>query len=189
VTGTVDAADRVYSALAATGRTLQAEFDLPDRYTYAPTDEGEPGFTPVYLVVHDETGGRSTRERQPVISEGGSITLYPTGSALLDASEEFGVTELAADPVELGNQLSEAVVSGLELADSVDTTVDASAGTATVTVRRPRFAPATGFDHPTASVFAVGFAHGLDRAVTMAAEAAPDGQTYRVTCRWNLEAT
>lgn len=191
ITDTVDSADRVYSALAATGEALQADFDLPEQYSYVPTETIDDGFVPVYLVVHAEGAFETARGQRPVIGEpdGGhhrnAITLHPTGAALFDACEELGVADLPADPVELGSQLAEIAVGGLEIASNIDTTVDPDPGKATISVRRPRFGPASRFDHPVASFLGVGFAHGLGVPVSMDAQSKSQNQRYRVTYRWD----
>jgi len=112
------------------------------------------------------------------------ITVYPTGAALFDAFEGVTTNDLAADPVDLGDQISTGAVAGLELADAVDPAVDAADGRATVTVENARFGAVDRFDHPVASFLGVGFALGLDSPVTVTVSTVGEA-AYDVTCEWD----
>jgi hypothetical protein len=184
-TSTADPVEEVYTAYAANVGALARDVAVGDRHVYAPTTYTTEGFTGVALTVPaDEREQVSIdRNRRPVFDtdERSTITLYPTGGALFDAFEGMVVTDLSSDPVELAAQLADGLVLGLELAESVDPDVDVESGTATVAVTEPRFGSLDQFDHPVASFLAVGFATGLDVAVTLEAEA------DRIVCRWAPE--
>mgnify|MGYP000383299636 CR=1 FL=1 len=129
-----------------------------------------------------ESGATPTANRP---SAADAIAVYPTGAALFDAFEELAVVDLETEPVELGDQLAEAAVSGLGLAADVDPRVDEPAGRATMAVTEPRFGDATRFDHPAASFLAVGFAMGLDAPVTTSVESGDDESPASVVCEWD----
>lgn len=198
-TSDVDPAERVYAAFAASGAALRRDLSLADRAVYVPTDD-DTEFAPVYLFVPDadladETpgpgrrpvfGAERTARDAPIPDGAPGVTLYPTGAALFDDLDPSLLTDLDDEPMALAEQLVEVAVDGLELAGDLTPAVDAADGGATVTVSAPAFGPLTRFDHPVASLVAVGFALGLDTAVTTTV-AADDHEagTYRVTCRWD----
>lgn len=150
------------------------------------TDGGE-GNAVEQAPERDEIG-TVRRERRQWPPDATGIALYPTGAALLDTYERRSVGELTDEPTALGEQLATGVVGGLELADAVDAVVEADEGTATVTVRAPRFGPVTRFDHPVSSFLAVGFAHALDVPVTVGTTETDEG-AYRVTFEWPVDGT
>jgi len=203
-TGDVDPPERVYAALAETGAALARDLDLDDRRVYLPAEEAPDGFAPVYLAAPGDEPVSGTGPHRPVFgtdehatgqgrggaaggspaTSGSGITLYPTGAALFDAYERIAATDPSTDSVELGDQLASGAVAGLELADSVETTVEATEGRATATVEGPRFGAVDRFDHPVASFLGVGFALGVDAPVSV--EVSSTGaNSYEVTCEWD----
>jgi hypothetical protein len=204
VTGDVDPPERVYAALAETGSALVGDLDLDDRSIYLPAEGAPDGFAPVYLAVPGTESTAGTSARRPVfgtderateqrpgdatasVQETGDsgITLYPTGAPLFDAYESVAATDLSTDPVELGDQLAVGAVTGLELADSVETMVEVTEGRATATVEGPRFGAADRFDHPVAAFLGVGFALGVDAPVSVEVSSTAT-DTYEVTCEWD----
>jgi len=205
-TGDVDPPERVYAALAETGEALARDLDLDDRRVYVPAEEAPDGFAPAYLAL--PAGTESSSEvgvRRPVFGSdergtdpgpggtadsgltaggGSGITVYPTGAALFDAYEAVAATDLSTDPVEIGDQLATGAVAGLELADSVESTVDGTTGRATARVEGSQFGAADRFDHPVASFLGVGFALGVDAPVSV--EVSVTGtDSYEVACEWD----
>jgi hypothetical protein len=201
-TDDVDPSERVHAALAATGDALVRDLALDDRRVYVPGGDTPDGFAPVTLALArdgepapegvrpvfgtDQRGLSSDAGGAPALARSG-VTVYPTGGALFDAYERVATDDLAADPVELGDQLATGAVAGLELAAGVDPDVDAPGGTATATVTRPAFGPAVRFDHPVASFLGAGFALGLGTPVTVETLRVGEAE-FRVVCEWDPDA-
>jgi hypothetical protein len=184
----------VYEALAANEAALTAELGLEDEQVYVPVDGGRDGvrlFVPqhadyelpsadalgdVFVVTDDE----STR----------GIAVRPTGVGLLDELTRTLSGGLGDDATTIATQLSDALVEQFELVERAQPDVDDAAGQVTVAVTDSAYGSITDFDHPVASVLAVGLARGLDVPVTLDVEARSDDRAdYVITCRWAVEAT
>lgn len=115
----------------------------------------------------------------------------PTGSGVRLASggEPVGVRLLAGvrtddegdeTPATRAATLVDAVVNHLELAERAAASVHESSAELTA---QSRLATDELYDHPVASVFAVGMAQTVDRPVTVESAVSDDGLV--VTCRWD----
>jgi len=182
--------ERVYAALAATGAELVAELGLQDDRVYAPvrgTGAGVRLFVPnrsdfavpdrdeldsLFVVTDDD------RER--------GVSLSPTGGGLYREFESAMVEEVEEHPAALAAQLADALTEGFELVESASADPDPAGGRATVEVAGSVYGPIDRFDHPVASLLAVGLAAALDRPVSLDVTPAEDGPAdYFVTCEWD----
>ena len=184
--------ERVYAALAATGAQLVAELGLRDDRVYVPVGETGAGvrlFVPsrsafavpprdeldsLFVVTDDD------RER--------GVSLSPTGAGLYREFESAMVGTVEEHPAALADQLADALAEGFELVESASADADPERGRATVEVAGSVYGPVDRFDHPVASLFAVGLAATLDRPVSLDVTPAEDGPAdYFVTCEWDAD--
>jgi hypothetical protein len=188
--------ERVYAAFAATGAELVAELGLQDDRVYAPVRTTDEGFADVRLFVpsrsdflvpnHDRlkslfvvTG--QERER--------GVSLSPTGGGLYREFESSMVDDLAERPADLADQLADALVEGFELAESATMDADPDGGRVTVEVAGSVYDRVDRFDHPVASLVAVGMAANLDVPVAVEVTTVESGPAdYFVTCEWDPDA-
>uniref|UniRef100_UPI000E25BD3A hypothetical protein n=1 Tax=Halorussus litoreus TaxID=1710536 RepID=UPI000E25BD3A len=206
-----DTGERVYAALATTGAELVAELGLQDDRVYAPVRGGESAdgsdangeqvsgrarhgevrlFVPnrsefavpdgddldsLFVVTGDE------RER--------GVSLSPTGGGLYREFESAMVETVESRPAALAAQLADALVEGFELAESASADADPAGGRVTVEISGSVYGAVDRFDHPVASLFAVGLAATLGAPVSATVTPAEDGPAdYFVTCEWEPDA-
>lgn len=136
-----------------------------DIHTVAAARARERGAGPSGRYVPTETGVRLVPDGEPV------------GARLL-ATVAIGDTE--ATPSTRAAALVDALVHHLELADRAEATVGESRAELTA---RSRLATDELYDHPVASVFAVGLAETVDRPVAVETSVTDEGLV--VTCRWD----
>ncbi|WP_246045675.1 hypothetical protein [Halorussus ruber] len=189
--------ERVYSALAATGDDLAAELGLQDDRIYVPTGASDDPFAGVRLFVpqHGEFDLPDADSLSALfVAEDDEfergVSLSPTGGGLYREFETSMADEIPDDPGSLGEGLADALAEGFELVESAATDADAADGRLTVEVSGSAYGDVDRFDHPVASLLAVGMAANLDAPVSLDTRAASDDSSadYLVTCEWNPDA-
>jgi hypothetical protein len=193
---TATVGERSFAAFAALGDAIGSELGLQKTRVYVPTDEIDGTSVPAKLFVplHESYSVPSPDELASVFvvetdEQTRGASLPPTGAMLVQECRKTMVNALASRPDALLDQLTEAVVSGFELAGDAVADLDAEDGTATVGVRDTTFGDVDRFDHPLASFLASGLAVGLETPVELAA-ISDEGEEfdYVVTCTWDSEA-
>ena len=177
----------VYEALATNESAIVGELGLSDEVVYVPVENGpdavklfvpqhedytipsEDALTDVFVVSDDET------ER--------GIALQPTGEALVDEFTRALSGELGDESGTVASQLSDALVEQFELVESAEPDVDSEAGRITVAVSGSSYGSVDRFDHPVASLLAVGVAQAMGKPLTLAVDESDDDRVdARVTC-------
>lgn len=175
------AAERVYAAYATSESELAAALGLSTRRTYVPTEGEHPArlFVPQHADAPVPAADAIT---DPLVAtaETRGRTLVPTGATLFDAVESTFTGGIADEPRAIADQLADALTEGFELADAVETDLDA--GRATFAVSGSAFEE--GFDTPPASLIGVGFAVGLDTPVDVELSEAAEAD-FAVTVRFD----
>jgi hypothetical protein len=180
----------IYGSLAATAAALVAELGLQDERLYLPGPDTPNGvsirlFVPqqseydlpspsvldsVFVVADDET------ER--------GVALHPSGGPLFAEFRRTLSGSLADEPGALAAQLADGLVEQFELARSA--TPDYDEGQVTVAIDGSAYGAVDRIDHPVASFLGVGFAAGLERAVSVETKATDgDRADFLVTCSWD----
>jgi hypothetical protein len=183
--------DRVYSAYAATGRSLVADLDLTETNVYvpAPTHTTETADVRLFVPQARRFVVPKASELDTLLVVGGDdrtrgVSLVPTGAALVAAFDE-GRRDPPATVEELASQLADALVEGFELVESATATVDPDGGAITVGVQGSSFGAVDRFDHPVGSFVAAALAAELDTPVRMETRAADDRRAeFVVECEW-----
>lgn len=182
--------ERVYAAYAASGDALAGDLGLRDVSVYVPVDDASGPFAAVRLFVpqrEEYTVPDAGALAQGVVvtadDQERGVSLYPTGAALLEELTEWEFA-LETTPEGLGDQLADALVTGLELVDTARAEVSGDGTRAVVTVSGGAYGAVDRFDHPVASFLASGFASGLDRPVRLAVESGDD-DAYLVVLTWD----
>ncbi|WP_201289513.1 hypothetical protein [Halobaculum saliterrae] len=181
-----DVGERVYAALADNEAAVTAELGLQDERVYVPVGPGDP---PARLFVpqrreYEVPDGEALEATfvVPEEPEARGVAFDPTGGSLYREFTRTVPGEPAEAPTRLVEQLSESCVETFEIADAVETDVDAATGRATVKVTGGAFGAGDRFDDPVGSLIAVGLAVGLDAPVRVESASVDGG--YTVTCRW-----
>lgn len=183
----------VYAALATNEAAIVADLGLADPRVYVPTDDPDD---PVVLFVpqHEHYAVPDGDDLGDVFVVTGEertrgLSLEPTGRALFDEYERALGGPSSDDPVSLAGHLADALVEQFELADSarVDAEMDDGDGRVTVAVSGSAYGAVDRFDHPVASLFAVGIVDALDEPVTVEVAPGENRVEYTVTCRWPVE--
>ncbi|MDS0261433.1 hypothetical protein NDI56_18690 [Haloarcula sp. S1CR25-12] len=179
----------IYSVFAGNEAALVSELGLSDERVYVPVRNGDevrlfvPQRWPYVLPEERELSGTI------VVPEGDAtrgLALEPSGGRLLTAVEDAVSGALATEPTTLTDQLSDAVVEQFEIAEHISKGTDTDDGTITVAVRGSVYGKPTQFDHPIASLLAVGLASGLGEPVSLDVNEATDNEdTFFVTCSWD----
>lgn len=182
--------ESIYSAFAATGEELVAEFDLQDERVYAPVRSGDSEGAPVRLfvpsrsdfVVPDADALAALIVSSDDERESG-ISVQPTGRRLYSEFRRSFRGRVADRPAPLADQLTNALVHELELVDGAFAKTES--GRVTVSVSGCAFDPVDQFDHPVVSFLAVGLVSALDAPVTVDVTDADGSFEYLVTCEWD----
>jgi len=180
-----DVGERVYAAMAANDAALTAQLGIDGERVYVPGD-GKPAY--LYLPQGDEYELPEPGEGPLVVADGSrGVVLEATGAYLFEEFERALTGDLGTEPGVIATQVADGTTEQFELASAVEADVDAADGRATVRVSGVAFGDVDRFDHPLASLLAVGFAAGLDRPVTVEVEEADEYADWLVTCRWATE--
>ncbi|QSW99412.1 hypothetical protein [Haloterrigena alkaliphila] len=177
-------ATEVYATCAANYEAIVAASGLSDERHYVPSDDDR-----IRLVVpRDPDAAPETVEASVDADPGGQgLVLEPIGTGFVRELEETlseAVTPTAAATVD---QLTDALEDRFEFVAAANSTVDE--GRAEIAVTASAFGPVDRFDHPVASILAVGLVAHLERPVRLeVTEDAERGQ-WLVTYRWDVAPT
>lgn len=178
--------EQIYAALAANGAALAADLGLTDARVYVPTGDSDD---PVRLFVpqHERYNIPDNDALADVFvvtddERARGVSLGPTGQALFDEFERVLAGPLRNEPGPLAEQLADALVEQFELVASTRVDVNDEDSRVTVGVSGSAYGAVDRFDHPVASLLAVGFVHGLDRPVRVDVTPGDDRVDYLVTC-------
>lgn len=191
-----DVGKRVYTATADSFGRLCRDLGLSDRrlYVAAPESESVPAsesnqsqFVDSWLFVpqtaETEIPDFSALDASFVIEDGQrGISLRPTGSGLLAAVNRSLSEPLGETPEAICEQLGDAIVEDLELAQSISYDVSPADGRISVQITGALYGDGTQFDHPIVSLLAVGLSAGLGHPVEPSVTATdPLSVTFRVS--------
>ncbi len=179
----------VYAALAGNEAALVDELGLSETRLYVPTESGgDPVrlFVPqseAYSIPEDAALADSIVVTETDDTRGVAFT--PSGGPLFEAFEAARSGPAAETPEAIATQLSDALVEQFELVDSATPELDPDESRLTVATDDTVYGTLDRFDHPVASVIAVGLADGLNTPVTLEKSAANDDKSeYLLTYRW-----
>lgn len=177
--------ERVYAALAANGRAIVDDLGLADERVYVPTGDADD---PVRLFVPQRAAfalPEGAALGQPFVTTDDprtrGVSFRPTGQALFDEFERALAGDLAADPAAVAEQLVDGLAEQFELVE--EARVDDDGDRITVGVSGSAYGAVDRFDHPVASLLAVGVVHARDEPVAVAVHEGDDRAAYLVTLR------
>lgn len=185
--------ERVYAAMADNEASVAAELGLADRRVYLPEPDRPDREATLYVPQAADAAPPADRDRQGTFvvaddADRRGLALRPTGGPLLSELRRATAGRLADDPVALADQLAEGLREQFELVDGARPDVNPGEGRVTVAVSGSAYGDVTRFDHPVASLVAVGLAAGLEVPVTLTVDRTPEGPSeYLVTVRWAVE--
>lgn len=175
---------RVYETCAANVARLANELGGTADRRYVPADDD--GADAVRLFVPRASGDAASGALEHGSSRQG-LLLEPTGASFVAELERTLADGLAGRPGPLAEQLTDALTDRFELVDRAEPLVDTEGGRVYVAVSDGAFGPVDRFDHPVASILAVGLATGLERPVDAAVTAETDRGEWLVRCRWERD--
>jgi len=167
--------EQVYAATAVSYDRLCSDLGLSERRLYVPSaspDESAQQASPGWLYVPQDPD--DTPPSQSELAVGFVVTethrgiaVRPTGSGLFETFETALAEPLGTTPPVLCEQLSDALISDFELAETVtyDFDVDDSRGRISFQLSGGLYGDPTQFDHPVVSFLALGVATGLQTPV------------------------
>jgi len=179
----------VYASLAGNEKRVAAELGLSDARLYV-HDAG--GTVRLYVPQSRRAslpGGDALEETFVVDGQRRGVAFEPSGAALFAAFDRAQSDSLAADPAELGPQLTDALVEQFELVGSAEQSVTGTAaeGSLTVGIVDSAYGSLEQFDQPVVSFLAVGLAEALETPITVTVEPGGDRVDAVVTCQWPFE--
>ena len=182
-----DVGERVYAASAANGAAIATELDLQEDRIYVPDESGDVA---LYIPLTPDYDLPTAAEGPFVLdADSRGLRLEPTGSRLCTEFRRTVTGELATAPGPLATQLCEALTEQFELADAAAPDIDTETGRVTIAVTNSSFGDVDRFDHPIASLVAVGLATGLDRPVELSVPTGDDRSDWLVTCEFETAAS
>ncbi|WP_306058647.1 hypothetical protein [Natronococcus wangiae] len=180
---------RVYETCAANVARLADELGGTADRRYVPADDDgadDDGADAVRLFVPRASGDAASG----ALEHGSGrrrLFLEPTGASFVGELERTLPDGLAGRPQPLAEQLTDALTDRFELVDRAEPLVDPEGGRVYVAVSDGAFGPVDRFDHPVASILAVGLATGLERPIDAAVTAETDRGEWLVRCRWERD--
>lgn len=175
-----DVGELVYAAMAANQAAIADTLGLADISRYIPTDDGVRLFIP-----HLPDADLPSEFDSPFVTESGQqgLLLTPTGGPLFEALERTSLNLPAESPAAIADLLADAATEQFELAQGVAT--ETTDNSATFAISNSTMGDVDRFDHPLASLFAVGLASALDRPVDLEVREADDRRRdWLVVCHW-----
>jgi hypothetical protein len=185
----LDVGEGIYTTLAGNEAALADQLGLSSTRVYLTTDHGPrlvvpeiDGYEPALLDSDELEGPLVVGDR----ASRSGLSLRPVAEPLLSAVESQS-DGLPTDPREAVPTLHEEVTDVLELADGVDSDIDAAGGRVTFEVDDPLYGSGEGFDHPVGSFLGSRLATALGAPVHVAVQTteADGSETLLVTCRWD----
>lgn len=181
----------IYGSLAATEAALVAELGLQDDRLYLPGPDTAAGVSVRLFVPQQadyELPASSALDSLFVLPDDEAergVALQPSGGPLFAEFRQTLTGDLAEEAETLAAQLSDGLVEQFELARSATVERHEEGASVTIAIDGSAHGAVDRIDHPIASFLGVGFAIGLDRAVSVEATAADgDRADYLVTCSW-----
>ncbi|QLK26367.1 hypothetical protein HYG81_01740 [Natrinema zhouii] len=172
-------AEEVYAACAANYDAMIATFDHAEDRLYLPGDDGRIRlFVPRRSDEFPESGDAlvaGDADRQ-------GLVLEPIGNGFVREVEGAVADAMLATPAAMVEQLTDALEDRFEFVAATDSIVEA--GRAEVAVSGSAFGPVDRFDHPVASILAVGLATHLERPVRLEVTDETDRGEWLVSCHW-----
>lgn len=179
----------VFDALAADRDAMLDELGLAGTPVYVPADSPQ-----LYVPAADpsDLGDQSLPAADELThffvtdaDDEPGVALTPTGKPLLDEFKRSLTTPFATTPASVVDQLTEGLVENFELADGVETSVDAAGGRVTIEFDGLAYGRVDRIDHPVCSLIATGLAVGLNTPVRATVD---ETSPALVTFRWDPSA-
>jgi hypothetical protein len=188
--------EAIYGSLAETEADLVAELGLQDDRLYLPGPDTASGSS-IRLFVPQRTDYElpqpSALDSVFVLTDDEAergVALHPSGGPLFEEFRRTISGELADDVGTLATQLGDGLVEQFELARSTTLEHHDESERITIAVDGSAYGAIDRIDHPVASFLGVGFAVGLDRAVSIETTTADgDRADYLVICSWDTTAS
>lgn len=182
--------ERIYATLDDTIAALATQLDLTEERVYVPVD----GMPPVrlFIPVHEryEVPDQAALADPLVVDDTDSrrgLAIVPGGAYLFEEFERTLTGQFGADARTATTQLGDGLVEGFELAEAVETTVNAGDGRVTVGIEGSVYGGAERFENPLASFVAVGLAHALETPVRTTVQSDETPGSLTVTCHWEVK--
>ncbi|WP_049902588.1 hypothetical protein [Halococcus agarilyticus] len=181
----------IYGSLARTEAALVTELGLQDDRLYLPGPDTAEG-TSIRLFVPQRTDYElpqpSALDSVFVLTDDEDergVAFHPSGGPLFEEFQRTLSGELSDEPETLATQLGDGLVEQFELARSATPEFHGEGGRVTVAIDGSAYGAIDRIDHPVASFLGVGFAVGLERAVSVEITTADDDRADSlVTCSW-----
>jgi hypothetical protein len=174
-----DVGKQVYTATADSFERLCHDLGLSDRRLYVaasgtenvptgPSNQSQLADSWLFIpqTAETEVPDFSTLNSSFVIDDGQrGLSIRPTGSGLLATVTRSLSEPLGETPDVICEQLADAIVEDLELAQSMTYEIDPATSRISVQITGVLYGDGTQFDHPVVSLIAVGLAAGLEHPV------------------------
>ncbi|MFC6767041.1 hypothetical protein [Natrinema soli] len=176
-------AEEVYAACAANYDALIAAFDHGADRFYLPDEDGH-----IRLFVPRRSDDAPESVTAPVSGDADrrGLFLEPIGSGFVREVEGAVADAKLSTPAAMVEQLTDALEDRFEFVTATDSVVEA--GRAEIAVSGSAFGPVDRFDHPVASILAVGLATHLERPVRLEVTDDTDRGEWLVRCHWETNA-
>ncbi|EMA53633.1 hypothetical protein [Halococcus salifodinae] len=181
----------IYGSLARTETALVAELGLQDDRLYLPGPDTADGVSVRLFVPQQadhELPSPSALDSVFVLPDDEAergVALHPSGGPLFAEFRQSLSGALAEEAGTLAAQLGDGLVEQFELARSATVDRHDEGGRVTIAIDGSAYGAVDRIDHPVASFLGVGFAVGLDQAVSVDTTTADgDRADYLVTCTW-----
>lgn len=172
-------AEEVYAACAANYDAMIATFDHAADRLYLPGDDGR---IRLFVPRRSDELPESTDALVAGDADHQGLVLEPIGSGFVREVEGAVADAMLATPAAMVEQLTDALEDRFEFVAATDSIVDA--GRAEIAVSGSAFGPVDRFDHPVASILAVGLATHLERPVRLEVTDETDRGEWLVSCHW-----
>ncbi|WP_273836298.1 hypothetical protein [Halococcus sp. PRR34] len=181
----------IYGSLARTETALVAELGLQDDRLYLPGPDTADGVSVRLFVPQQadhELPSPSALDSVFVLPDDEAergVALHPSGGPLFAEFRQSLSGALAEEAGTLAAQLGDGLVEQFELARNATVDRHDEGGRVTIAIDGSAYGAVDRIDHPVASFLGVGFAVGLDQAVSVDTTTADgDRADYLVTCTW-----
>lgn len=182
--------ERIYTAEAETLSKLVNQLGLTNDRVYVPVP-GNPS-TRLFIPQNQsyeipDTGALEQPLVVDVAEHERGISVIPTGIYLYTEFQRTLSGPLGNTPTLVSEQVTDALVEGFELAESVNTDLNSETGRASFELYSSVYADHNSFDNPLASFAAVTFARALEKPIEVELSEVNSNEGFAVTCRWNTE--
>lgn len=174
-------AERVYGACAANYSAIVADRADSTSRRYLPDAQNRIRL----LVPDDSTDVPKTLDQSTTIGKTQQgVVLEPIGNPFVREVKREAATDLTS-VVATVEQLADALEDRFEFVASADPVVDMDAGRVSVAISGSAFGAVDRFDHPVASILAVGLANQLEQPVRLEVTDDTDRGEWLVRCEWD----